>query len=112
MRNNSLLSLVQTILLAVVILSATFLSVSIESQETLRVGGSLEILSEEDFMNEDLATLRVKHEVLLSEISMMRIYLLLPDYDTQGIRKEIDSKLYNARLVKDRILELENIDSD
>ncbi|MHA1910913.1 MAG: hypothetical protein ACTSYA_04365 [Candidatus Kariarchaeaceae archaeon] len=70
-----------------------------------------DILTEEDFMNEDLATLRVKHEVLLSEISMMRIYLLLPDYDTQGIRQEIDAKLYNARLIKNRILELDNNNS-
>ncbi|MCG3218200.1 MAG: hypothetical protein KAR35_04310, partial [Candidatus Heimdallarchaeota archaeon] len=71
-----------------------------------------DLLTEEDFMDEDLATLRVKHEVLLSEISMMRIYLLLPDYDTQGIRREIDTKLYNARLIKNYILELENANSD
>jgi hypothetical protein len=70
-----------------------------------------DLLTEEDFMDEDLATLRVKHEVLLSEISMMRIYLLLPDYDTQGIRREIDAKLSNARLIKNRILELENTNS-
>ena len=49
MRNNSLLSLVQTIVLVVVILSATFLVVSIESQETLRVGGSLGISAVENF---------------------------------------------------------------